>query len=78
MLVIIAAFVFLAAYGEATQAQLRAVAQGALVSDAMITAFESLPTTATVSDAADALIRTTQKEFPIVDGSDALRGAPDT
>lgn len=74
MLVIIAAFVFLASYGEATQAQLRAVTRGALVSDAMITAFESLPTTATVSDAADALIRTTQKEFPIVDGSGALRG----
>ena len=74
MLVIIAAFIFLAASGEATQAQLRAVAQGALVSDAMITAFQSLPTTATVSDAAEALIRTTQKEFPIVDGSGALRG----
>ncbi len=74
MLVIIAVFIFLAASGEATQAQLRAVAQGALVSDAMITAFQSLPVTATVSDAADALIRTTQKEFPIVDGGGALRG----
>lgn len=74
MLIIIAAFIFLAASGEATQAQLRAVAQGALVSDAMITAFQSLPTTATVSDAADALIRTTQKEFPIIDGSGRLRG----
>jgi Zn-dependent protease/CBS domain-containing protein len=74
MLIIIAAFIFLAASGEATQAQLRAVAQGALVSDAMITAFQSLPTTATVNDAADALIRTTQKEFPIIDGSGRLRG----
>lgn len=74
MLIIIAAFIFLAASGEATQAQLRAVAQGTLVSDAMITAFESLPTSATVSDAADALIRTTQTEFPIVDGSGHLRG----
>ncbi len=74
MLIIIAAFIFLAASGEATQAQLRAVAQGALVSDAMVTAFESLPTSATVSDAADALIRTTQTEFPIVDGAGQLRG----
>ena len=74
MLIIIAAFIFLAASGEATQAQLRAVAQGALVSDAMITAFESLPTSATVDDAADALIRTTQTEFPIVDGAGHLRG----
>jgi Zn-dependent protease/CBS domain-containing protein len=74
MLIIIAAFIFLAASGEATQAQLRAVAQGTLVSDAMVTSFESLPTSATVSDAADALIRTTQTEFPIVDGGGQLRG----
>jgi len=74
MLIIIAVFIFLAASGEATQAQLRAVAQGTLVSDAMITTFESLPSSATVSDAADALIRTTQTEFPIVDGSGHLLG----
>jgi Zn-dependent protease/CBS domain-containing protein len=74
MLVVIAIFIFLAASGEAAEAQLRAVAQGALVSDAMISTFESLPTTATVNDAADALIRTTQKEFPVLDGAGHLRG----
>lgn len=74
MLIVIGIFIFLAASGEASQAQLRAVAQGTLVSDAMITAFQSLPTDATVDDAADALIRTTQTEFPVVDGSGRLRG----
>jgi Zn-dependent protease/CBS domain-containing protein len=74
MLIIIAVFIFLAASGEAAQAQLRAVAQGALVSDAMITEFQSLGTGATVNDAAEALIRTTQTEFPIVDGGGRLRG----
>jgi CBS domain-containing protein len=74
MLIIIAVFIFLAASGEAAQAQLRAVAQGALVSDAMITEFQSLGTGATVNDAVEALIRTTQTEFPIVDGSGRLRG----
>ena len=74
MLIIIAVFIFLAASGEAANAQLRAVAQGALVSDAMITKFQTLGTSATVNDAADALIRTTQTEFPIVDGSGRLRG----
>jgi Zn-dependent protease/CBS domain-containing protein len=74
MLIIIAVFIFLAASGEAANAQLRAVAQGSLVSDAMITQFQSLPVTATVNDAADALIRTTQTEFPIVDGAGHLRG----
>jgi Zn-dependent protease/CBS domain-containing protein len=74
MLIIIAAFIFLAASGEASQAQLRAVAQGTLVSDAMITEFQSLGTSATVNDAAEALIRTTQTEFPVVDGAGKLRG----
>jgi CBS-domain-containing membrane protein len=36
--------------------------------------FQSLPTSATVADAADALIRTTQTEFPIVDGAGHLHG----
>jgi Zn-dependent protease/CBS domain-containing protein len=74
MLIIIAVFIFLAASGEAAQAQLRAVAQGALVSDAMITEFQSLGTGATINDAAEALIRTTQTEFPVVDGGGRLRG----
>jgi Zn-dependent protease/CBS domain-containing protein len=74
MLIIIAVFIFLAASGEATHAQLRAVAQGSLVSDAMITEFQSLGTGDTVNDAAEALIRTTQTEFPIVDESGRLRG----
>jgi CBS domain-containing protein len=40
----------------------------------MITKFQSLGTLARVGDAADALIRTTQTEFPIVDVSERLRG----
>ena len=71
MLLIIAIFIFLAASGEAAQAQLRAVAQASLVIDAMITAFQSLPTSAIVIDAAEALIRTTQTSFPLSTGRDA-------
>jgi len=74
MLVVIAVFVFLAASAEAGHAQLRDVSRGALVSDAMITQFRALPTHATVDEAATALIQTTQKEFPIVDGAGKLRG----
>ncbi len=74
VLIIIAAFIFFAASGEAAQAQLRAVAQATSVSDAMITEFQSLGTSATVNDAVEALIRTTQKEFPVVDGLGHLRG----
>src|SRR3990172_86225 len=74
MLIIIALFIFLAASGEAAQAQLRAVAQRTLLSHTLITEFQSLGTHATLNDAAEALIRTTQTEFPIVDGSGKLRG----
>ena len=74
MLIVIAIFIFLAASGEAANAQLQAVARGALVSDVMITEFQSLPTDATVNDAVDALIRTTQTEFPVVDGAGQMRG----
>jgi Zn-dependent protease/CBS domain-containing protein len=74
MLVIIAIFVFLAASSEASHAQLRQVARGAIVADAMITKFETLGPQASVQDAMEALIRTTQKEFPVVDGSGRLRG----
>jgi Zn-dependent protease/CBS domain-containing protein len=74
MLIVIAIFIFLAASGEASYAQLRAVARGAIVSDAMITQFRSLETGARVDDAVEALIHTTQTEFPIVDGAGRLRG----
>lgn len=74
MLVIIAVFVFLAASGEVGHVQLREVSRGAVVADAMITKFESLRTDSTVADAVECLIRTTQKEFPIVDGGGRLRG----
>ncbi|MFG1360269.1 site-2 protease family protein [Xanthobacter pseudotagetidis] len=74
MLIVIAVFVFLAASGEAGQAQLKEASRGHLVQDAMITHFETLGPQSTVDDAAEALIRSTQKEFPVVDGGGRLRG----
>ncbi|MFG1204977.1 site-2 protease family protein [Xanthobacter aminoxidans] len=74
MLMIIGVFVFLAASGEAGQVQLREASRGHIVADAMITHFETLGPQATVDDAAEALIRSTQKEFPVVDGAGHLRG----
>jgi Zn-dependent protease/CBS domain-containing protein len=74
MLIIIAVFVFLAASSEAGAAQMKQAAQGLLVEDAMITQFETLGPQASVGDAAEALIRTTQKEFPVIDGATHLRG----
>jgi Zn-dependent protease/CBS domain-containing protein len=74
MMIVIAVFVFLAASAETGHAQLRDVSRGALVSDAMITQFRALNTQSTVDEATTALIQTTQKDFPIVDGAGKLRG----
>ncbi|TIT96004.1 MAG: hypothetical protein E5W55_12005 [Mesorhizobium sp.] len=38
----------------------------------MVSRFESLPATATLNEAAQALLRTTKHEFPIVDGGGRL------
>jgi Mg/Co/Ni transporter MgtE len=45
-----------------------------IVSDAMITKFESLSPDSRVEDAVQCLIRTTQHEFPVVDGGRRLHG----
>lgn len=74
ILVFIAIFVYLAASGEAGQVSLLEAARGVPVRRAMISAFESLGPQSTVDDAANALIRTTQREFPVVDGGGNLRG----
>jgi stage IV sporulation protein FB len=74
ILVFIAIFVFLAAAAESGDVGMREAARRVPVDRAMITKFESLGTGATVDDAADALIRTTQREFPVVDGGGHLRG----
>lgn len=74
ILVFIAIFIYLAAAGEAGEADLREAAHRVPVDRAMVSAFESLGTQATVDEAAEALIRTTQREFPVVDGGGFLRG----
>jgi stage IV sporulation protein FB len=74
LLVFIALFVYLAAASEAHAAQIRQVSRGMIVSDAMITKFESLSPESRVEDAVQCLIRTTQHEFPVVDGAGRLHG----
>ena len=74
LLVLIAVFIFLAASGEAGYVQARDYTRGYLASHAMITAFQSLGPASTVDDAAALLLRTTQQEFPVVDGAGMLRG----
>jgi Zn-dependent protease/CBS domain-containing protein len=75
LLILVALFIFLAASAEAGYVKARDLARGYLASQAMITSFEPLTPTSTIDDAAGLLLRTTQQEFPVVDGAGRLRGA---
>jgi Zn-dependent protease/CBS domain-containing protein len=74
LLVLIAVFIFLAAAGESNYVQVRDLARGRPVTDAMVTSFEALGVMASVDDAAALLQRTTQHVFPVLDGASRLRG----
>jgi CBS domain-containing protein len=53
---------------------MRDYTRGYLASQAMITQFQTLDPGATLDDAAGLLLRTTQQEFPVVDGAGVLQG----
>lgn len=74
VLLFIALFVYLGAAGEAHATQMRQVSRGMIVADAMVTQFESLSPLSRVEDAVQCLLRTTQHEFPVVDGVGRMRG----
>lgn len=66
ILVLIAVFIFFAASAESADASLRSTATGALARDAMITAYEAVGPGETLETAGNAIIRTTQSEFPVL------------
>ncbi len=74
LLIFVAIFVYLAATAETQVVGLQDAARSVAIRDAMITSYEALGPTATLSHAAELLLRTTQHEFPIVDGGGRLRG----
>lgn len=74
LLIFIAIFVYIAATAEAQATELQQVSRGINAGDAMITSFEALPPDATIGDAADALLRTTQVEFPVMEEDGRLAG----
>jgi Zn-dependent protease len=74
LLIFIALFVYMGAAAEASAAQMREASRGMIASDAAETRFEGLPSNATVEDAVERLLSTSQHDFPVVDGSGRLRG----
>jgi stage IV sporulation protein FB len=69
ILIFIAIFVYLAASSEAHMVALRAMSRGVPVSSAMMTQFATLTPDAHVDEAVQTLLRTSQSEFPVVDGA---------
>ncbi|MCG6121424.1 MAG: site-2 protease family protein [Microvirga sp.] len=67
ILILIAVFVYFAASAELEQSAAKDLAHGIVVADAMVVVVETLPAHASLADAVDALVRTSQKDFPVVD-----------
>ena len=74
LLIFIAIFVYLAAAAEAQTAQIRDISNSLLTGDVMVTEFAALDRTATVAEAIDRLLATTQNEFPILDAQGHMEG----
>jgi len=68
LLIFIAVFVYLAAAAEAHLVAIRAISQGVPVTAAMLTEFVTLTPDEHVDAAVETLLRTSQGEFPVVDG----------
>jgi stage IV sporulation protein FB len=68
LLIFIAIFVYLAASSEAHGVALRAMSRGVPVTTAMMTQYASLAPQAHVDEAVQTLLRTSQSEFPVIDG----------
>jgi CBS domain-containing protein len=71
MLIFIAFFIFLGAQQESAMAQMKDLSLNLRVAEAMVTHLVSLPPDATLEDAVEALLRTSQHEFPVVDKTNA-------
>ncbi|RWB36333.1 MAG: CBS domain-containing protein [Mesorhizobium sp.] len=74
LLIFIGIFVYLAAAAEAQNAQIREVATSVLVGDVMITEFARLERSATLDEAIEMLLATTQHDFPVTDSAGHLKG----
>ncbi|MDQ3621142.1 MAG: site-2 protease family protein, partial [Verrucomicrobiota bacterium] len=74
LLVLIAIFVFFGAAQEAAFAQFKSISSGLRVRSAMITEFQTLPLRATLNEAIEALLRSSQHDFPVLNEAGELRG----
>ena len=73
-LIFIALFVYIGASQEAALAQMKDVSRRFPVSSAMVREFRTLPENATLEEAVDALLATSQHDFPVVDETGNVAG----
>jgi Zn-dependent protease/CBS domain-containing protein len=73
-LIFIALFVYIGASQEAALAQMKDVSRRFPVSSAMVREFRTLPETAALEEAVDALLATSQHDFPVVDENGNVAG----
>ncbi len=74
MLVLIAVFVFFGAQSEAAHAEMKSAASGLRVHAGMITQFQTLPLNADLNTAIEALLRSSQHDFPVLGAEGEVRG----
>jgi CBS domain-containing protein len=74
MLIFIALFIYIGASQEAAMAQMKDVSRGLPVSSAMVREFRTLAESASLEDAVDALLATSQHDFPVVDPRGEVAG----
>jgi stage IV sporulation protein FB len=74
ILIFIAIFVYLAAAAEARMVALRAMSRDVPVAAAMMTEFATLAPDEHIDAAVETLLRTSQSEFPVIDGDHRLVG----
>jgi stage IV sporulation protein FB len=74
MLIFIAIFVYLAASSEAHLVAVRTMSRGVPLTSAMMTQYAVLAPEAHIDEAIDTLLRTSQTEFPVIDGAGKLIG----
>ncbi len=74
LLLLIAFVVFLGAGAEAAAVETRAAGLGLTVREMMVTDFRTLPAWATLRDAAELLVASDQREFPVVDNTGSVEG----
>ncbi len=74
MLIVIGLFIYLSATAESQHVAFRDGTQSLPVRSVMVSSIEALSPSSTLDDAVDLMLRTSQKEFPVVDGAGRPRG----